>query len=408
MGVSKCAGGKCAKLHEYGSKMNNSSDQSPTLDPDFADVQEWLRAVHGTVVAVLLVASLAGNLLLLYLVWKYRQLRYRSILVSLGVVIVDLLLPIFMHLQALISTIAGRWPLEDEGCVFFGYVLLCLQYVRWLNTGVIAIDRFLVIVFPFWYRRWSKPLLIALTVLAWVVPLASNLSAVVGFGEFHFRSTLTFCTVNCPEGSSEGCLRYYTFAFGFYLSLGGFLPTVLYLSLYCLGRRKKWTALKRMGTLSDIPLPKVDSLAMNGDTKATQPLSRLRSRSLQLRRSSSTSSQQARDRRAAVTFVAIFITLIGTQVPIFIMQVSRRNFVALYTGLPIWGHFIFFYIFLLASVLDPLIIMRNQDFRHAFSNLLGRRHSFDVSSINAVNSMANGTGTVAKGFVASGSPPSPV
>ena len=185
------------------SKMNNGSDSlNTTLEPDIADVQEWLRAVHGTVVAVFLVASLAANLLLLYLVWKYPQLRYRSILVSLGVVIVDLLLPIFMHLQALTASIAGRWPFEDEGCIFFGYVLQCLLYVRWLTTGVIALDRFLVIMFPFWYSHWSKPLLITLTVLVWVVPLASNLPALVGFGRYSFRSTLTFCSVDCPEGSS--------------------------------------------------------------------------------------------------------------------------------------------------------------------------------------------------------------
>lgn len=386
----------------------NGSSLNTTLEPDIADVQEWLRAVHGTVVAVFLVASLAGNLLLLYLVWKYPKLRYRSILVSLGVVIVDLLLPIFLHLQALTASIAGRWPFEDGGCILFGYVVQCLFYARWLNTGVIALDRFLLIVFPFFYNRWSKPLLITLTVLVWTVPLANNLPALVGFGQYSLRSTLTFCSVDCPEGSSEGCLRFYSFSFGFYLLIGAFLPTVLYLLLYCLGRRKKWTALRRsrMGTLSDVPLTKVDALTMNCDTKATQLPNR--PRSPQARRSSNSSSQSSRDRRALVTFIAIFITLIVTQIPVFITQVSRRNFTALYTGLPIWGHFIFLYIFLLAPALDPLIIMRNQDFRYAFSHLLGRRHSFDVGSVSTINSLINSASYVANGIITHGSAPSPV
>ena len=335
---------------------------APTLEPDISEIPGWLLAVHATIVAILLVASLVGNSITLLLVAKYKKLRYRSILVSLGVVVADLLLPLVLHFQALASSVAGRWPFGDGGCTGYGFLLLCVYYARWLGTAVIAIDRFLIILAPFFYRRWSKRLLIMMTVTAWIAPFIFALPVFFGFGTPKYRSTLTICVSDCGEDSL--CTMVYSLEFGTYLILGAGVPTVLYLILYCFGVKKRRESLHPLGT-------QVTS-----------------AESTTVRRTSTTSIlQTVRERRALITFGIIFVALILTQFPIFIISISRRT--DFYQDIPIYVHYIIMYIYMLSTALDPVIVMRNRDFRIAFSHLVGRRNSIiDSPPISMTNGVS--------------------
>lgn len=337
--------------------MSNGSS-STELEPPLSEVPLALRIVHAVIVASLLVISLVGNTVALFLVVKYRKLRYRSIVVSMGVVVVDLLIPFFLHFQALASSIAGRWPFEQIGCTVLGYILISLIYVRWMEMAVIAIDRLLRICFPFFYDRWSKHILITLTVIAWMVPFIGSLPSLFGFGPMHFRSTLTHCAPDCGSNNPP-CVYFYTIQFGLYLLIGALLPTMVYLMLYCMGRKKRRAMRRRLGTQTSTGISNGIVSNMDGGRRAELSLEE--------------SSMRERDRRAFVTFVTVFIALLFTQMPLYFVAVTRRT--AFYQKIPIYVHYIFLYIYLLSPVLDPIVIMRNRDFRHALSHLMGRRRS---------------------------------
>ena len=326
--------------------MNNSTGSNDT-ELSLSDVDIWLRAVQGCVVGVLLGFSLVGNGIALFLICRYKQLRYRSILAAVGLMVVDLLMPVALHLPSLASIIAGMWPFGDIGCTILGYVLLSLLQVRWLEATVVVLDRFLVIVFPFFYMRWSKHILIALTVAAWLIPFAIFFPAAVGygFGRFTFRTTTATCAVFC--GEDQACYYFYAIEFSLFVCVGGLLPTVLYFILYCIGRRKSGASIRTLGTY----------------TSDTQAETRKRSRTL--------SFQTARDRRATVTFAIVFFTLLVTQLPELIFSVTRRT--DLYSLIPIFVHFIAIDIYLISPALDPVVIMRNRDFRNAMARMLGHR-----------------------------------
>jgi len=332
--------------------MNNSTGSNDT-ELSLSDVDVWLRAVQGCVVGVLLGFSLVGNGIALSLICRYKQLRYRSILVAVGLVVVDLLMPVVVHLPMLASIIAGMWPFGDIGCTILGYVLLSLLQVRWLEATVVVLDRFLVIVFPFFYMRWSKHILIALTVAAWLIPIAVSFPAAVGFGRFTFRTTTTICAVFC--GEDQACFYFYVVEFSLFVCVGGLLPTVLYFILYCIGRRKSGASIWRLGT----------------HTSDTATTSRRGFRAD--RRNSILSFQTARDKRATVTFAIIFFALLVTQLPQLIFSTTRRT--DFYSLIPIYVHFIAIDIFLISPALDPIVIMRNRDFRNAMARMLGRHRS---------------------------------
>jgi len=113
--------------------VNNSTGSNDT-ELSLSDVDVWLRAVQGCVVGVLLGFSLVGNGIALSLICRYKQLRYRSILVAVGLMVVDLLMPVVLHLPMLASITAGMWPFEDIGCTILGYIFLSLLLVRWLEA----------------------------------------------------------------------------------------------------------------------------------------------------------------------------------------------------------------------------------------------------------------------------------
>ncbi len=330
--------------------------EDPTLEPAIQDIPRWLLATHASVVAVLLVSSLVGNAFALFLIVKYRQLRYRSIIISLGVVAADLLLPLVLHLQALSSSAAGEWPFGEVGCTIFGYLLFSLYYVRWLSMALIVVDRFVAILWPFFYSRWSKPMLIVISVGAWVMPFLVALPGLVGYGKAEYRSTLTLCVADC--GGDRGCFYMVVMIFGLYLVVGAAVPTVLYLILYCYSRSKRRAHinLHRLGT---------QSYAHARPVTKVQP-------NLNRRRSSTPSLlQAAKDQRALITFLIVFISLIVTQFPIYITSSIRQT--DFYQQIPIYVHYILLDIYMLSTALDPIIVMRNRDFRHAISHLLGRR-----------------------------------
>ena len=340
--------------------MNNSTGSNNT-ELSLSDVDVWLRAVHGCVVGVLLGFSLVGNGIALFLICRYKQLRYRSILVAVGLIVVDLLVPVVLHLPSLVSIIAGTWPFGDIGCTILGYTIVCLLQVRWLETIVVVLDRFLLIVFPFFYIRWSKLILIALTVAAWIIPVASSLPAAVGFGRFTFRTTITFCTVFC--GEDQACFYFYVVQFGSFVCVGALLPTGLYFILYCIGRKKSGDNIQTLGT----------------HTSDARTATRRASRTD--RRNSILSFQTARDRRAMVTFAIIFFALLVTQIPELILSGTRRT--EFYSLVPIYVHFIVIDIFLISPALDPIVIMRNRDFRKAMAHVLGRHHTEASLSSNS-------------------------
>ena len=505
---------------------NITCTDDPTLEPPYSDEPTWLRAVHALVATALMVVSILGNVLVLWLVVRNKQLQYRSIIASMGTVIVNISFSLVTNPQVLVGSITGEWPFGDKGCIAAGFLSTSFFYVRWLNICLIAVDRFLYIMAPFWYARNSKRLLVTLTVLVWTVPFLSNLPP-LWLGGFSYRSSLTFCAVEC--GENQACARSYIAFFGVYLTIGMVVPTVLYVMLYCFGVKKRREMQRELGTQNNPPwessgisqgngvahssrgprqsteLPNIneeeeeeviemepcspqpshqpsvdltilqelkmtsehkildtsrrcnghshlqwssplhqestaeslhtrrlsedredalqgyrvadsegaESLSQSEDGQSSEeggrqlnggppgsrqsrgsvdsgreamqtsanPQERRRSSLMVLSRAAISAvvpnrhrtNLQKRERRAMLTFVIIFTTLVITQLPLYFLSTTRR--LDFYTQIPIWVHLVGVNLYLLAPALDPIIIMRNRDFKRVLSKMCWWRGS---------------------------------
>lgn len=478
------------------------------LDIPYTDVEPWLRGVHSFVATSLMTVSVLGNMLVIWTVATNRELHYRSIFASMGAVAVNIMFSVVTNTQVLAGSVTGEWPLGQRGCVAMGFLSTSFVYVRWLNTCLIAVDRFLYITAPFSYPRNSKRILVTLTVLVWTLPFLTMLLSVIK-GNYSYRSGLTFCAVECSD--DVACTQIYATVFGIYLIVGVVVPTVLYVILYCFGKKKRRDMQRELGTLADgssPPWTSIGQLRSNREHNTSQPAidmttiveesevivelqgpdqtpleipedsqtplehkildtlhlqngqtrvhltpaypeekeSSLTEEPLELQIQKISRPQEAispedrnpngvaaymkckgsndttqspphshaskrrpslmaisrvafsaivpggqrmashlRERQAMITFVIIFTALVITQIPLYILATSRRR--DFYSDIPIWVHLVGVNLYLLAPAIDPIVIMRNTDFKKALSKMYLFRICRRSSSFSFSNSL---------------------
>ena len=387
-------------LVSYAAKMNESN--TTTLPENFEDVEVWLRVLHGIILLLLLLSSTIGNCLVLLLVFCNKSLQYRSVISSLGLVAADMIIALSWSIAGIGSTIAGQCPFGEAGCSFLGAVTSVGIYARWCTVALITLERFCSIVFPFFYLKWSKPMLIVLVIISWLIPLATILPWLAGVGVYVYRIRLTSCTIFC--GSDRGCFYFYITLYGTFVVIGGILPTVLYFMMCVIGQRKHYkmkhialgtfstdtesqstndsSSKEKQSSSKDSTTQKINSVpgtdinvssTQKPDSK-TDTNSRTNSTSNSISKSDSKSDSESLGnnsgtKKILTTFFMIFINVFLTQLPIYVTSALRSK-EEIYNSIPLWLNFLFVYIYLLGSVLDPLLIIRNKDFRDTIKKVL--------------------------------------
>lgn len=283
----------------------------------------WTRAIHAAVIASLVVVSLLGNGLVLLLVARYKQLQRRSVMVILCVAVADLVMTFSFHLPALVSTVIGQWPFTSTGCMAFGFLGFEFILTRWMIMAVLSIDRFFTVRFPFSYEKHSKSVLAVLIVAAWVLPIASVVPSVHRVGDILFRENIPTCLVGCSKLDMQ-CKVYVMSVLSLAFTVGGVLPTLLYLWLYHRARRLSGPSM------------------MNRNIFET---------------------------RVIVTFVIIFVSFLVTGFPAYSFFALRSVSEELFCKIPIFVHFVIADIFLSSTALDPIVIVRDKAFRKCIKDL---------------------------------------
>ena len=383
------------------------------------DLELWLRVLHGVLGSTLLLCNTICSCTVILVISFNKKLHYPSAVVYLGLVIADLILSAIWLAQVIAYLIAGRWQLGQGGCIHFGMILVWMLYVRWCEIATVTLDRFLAAVLPFAeYKMFHKRFLVAATILAWVAPALLVLPSVFGFGNLSFRPQLSACTVYCEQNYS--CVGYYTMLFLIFQIIGVVLPFILYVTLYCIGRRKKrkqnnstllGTAQASINTHNNVTqLKTVTRTIINHDhqvmTTVTAKIpahveyaksaencsidaeSSNSSPHLpnQLERNSSTTTTSFR------TSLSIFVTMILTHIPIYCTSVLE-HFGNLYVSIPLVVHLSAVYTFLLGVLINSVIIMRSKDFRQ-IKFLARKYHNTGSREDDSARSEVNSSSTV--------------
>lgn len=322
--------------------MNSENTSINETCYDLDEVPTPLLAIHASLIAVIITATLLGNGLILVLVARYKILRSRSVIASLSLILADMFWGLCYHFPALVSASAAGWQFGTAGCSVFGLLSIEFLLTRWLVMAVVCIDKFSTVRFPFSYEKYSKYILVVLIITAWVLPfILSFLPAIFKLSQAGFRPNIPTCLYSC-EGPI--CRLYYGTVVSFSFIIGAIVPTILYVWLYRKARLLRPTAV----VLGQMALQTANGPATNQHLP---------------------SSHFEWWSRGHLTFLLILITLILTSLPAYMMQIFRTTDYEDWCRIPIFVHFIVQLIFFLSTALDPMMIMRDQDFRRCLKHM---------------------------------------
>ena len=325
------------------------------------DAPTWTLVLHSIANVTQILASFICCALVLILVMKYKKLQHRAIIVSLSLISADILLVCSYHLPAFTSTVIVAWPFEFIGCEIFGFLSTTFGLTRWYMMGVLSADRFFTVRYPFSYEKYSKVILTLLTLAAWIVPILISMTCLNILSSVAFRHSVPTCQIYAP--TLDKGLLFFSVMTAISFLVGCILPTAFYVWLYHKARTLRPSA-TRLGRMT------VQIAAGTVIQVRLGPLERDR-----------------HEKRALVTFVLIFITFFLTSVPIVSLQLFRAVSVDLSCKIPIFVHFLSVQFFLSSTLLDPILIMRDRDFRkclqHLFSCHSGLESDHDTTQMYA-------------------------
>ena len=321
---------------------NQSNDSDIVCEPMLPITHDAALIFHACVLTVILFSTVLLNSLVLLLVCKYKRLQVRAIIIVVSLTAADLLLTFSYTFPSLVTVIAKRWLFTDSGCLAFGFLAYEFLTTRWLVMGVLCLDRFFTVRFPFKYPRYSKRILVTLVITAWLLPFLMSLPSLFTFGPGMLRETGPTCLPTCKR---QSCQLFYTVCTSSTFFIGGVLSAVLYGWMYCQGRKKMAALQLGLSTSVDV----AGGVAVRG--------------------SFSQYTMDARERRALGTFVLLLVTVLVTGVPSYTLALIRSLNVSFHCQIPLYIAFLITELLMSASALNPLVVMRDRDFRHCIKHL---------------------------------------
>ena len=297
---------------------------------EIEDIPSWLLYIHAVVLIAVVAVTMVGNGLVVTLLFKFKKLRHRTAMFSVSVISANTVLVFVYHVPVVVSAVSKKWQFGFVGCQVVGYLSFGFILTRWLTLAGLSIDRFCVVRFPFSYPRCNKHVLVMLFIISWVLPVLLTAATLIGGSNVKFRANLPSCLLYAPPNQRV----YFGVVFTTTFILGGVMPLLLYIWLLHKARKMR-------NSLYRIERPQDRSTSRGGNEKAV-----------------------------FVTFSLIFTAFCLTGLLMYFFRVIRSLSYSSWCNVPIIVHFAVVDLFLSSTAVDPLLIMRDRDFRKRLRHLL--------------------------------------
>ncbi|XP_071770567.1 neuropeptide Y receptor type 2 [Centroberyx gerrardi] len=193
---------------------NCCSAATPTQYDNFLNLEDSTKLVGVQVVLILAYSTIIlfgviGNSLVIYVVYKFKNLRTVTNFFIVNLAVADLLVNTLCLPFTLIYTLYGEWKFGQVLC----FTLPCAQgmavHVSTITLNIIALDRHRSIVYHL-ETKMSKYMCAAVIVVTWAVSalLASPLAIFREYGTFDLSpdESIQVCTEKWPGSSTNGSI----------------------------------------------------------------------------------------------------------------------------------------------------------------------------------------------------------
>ena len=161
---------------------NNTAPSPENTNPPYA---VWLSVVLGLMAAVVIIMTIAGNILVILAFLLERNIRQPTNYFIASLALSDLLIGTFSMPSFTLYLLLGYWPLGEIICDIWlsldWTVCLASQY----TVFFITVDRFFSVKIPAKYRNWrSERKVIVMVAMTWVIPTLIFFTSIIGWQYF--------------------------------------------------------------------------------------------------------------------------------------------------------------------------------------------------------------------------------
>ena len=289
------------------------------------------------------------NLLVLLLILRFKKLQNITFILAFQVSACDLINATLIFPTSAANAIADRYVFSGL-CTTIGIIVFYMRIARIYLMFVLAVDRFLTVFKPFWYQRCRKRVIIILSLGAWILSFIVALIPVKGLLDcYSFQRHTWACVPSTGCLNEKACSVYNSTSIA--LSNGcNVVSLLLYFIMFCKARqlRNKIRTLQKSSA-------KCEAGMRDAVTESLR-----------------------RERRANVTFFLLFLTLTGVSIPPFLFFVVGNPIITTLNVVPPPAYIIVGIIgratYPLLTIVDPIVIMRNQDFREVIRKICPKQN----------------------------------
>lgn len=308
------------------------------------NVENPLRVVQAVYFIIILVLGVILNVLVIVLTVHFKRLQNITFVLGLQVCICDTLNGTITLPASATNAIAGRFVFTGL-CSVLGFVQFFLGLARTYLMFVLVVDRFCTVFVPFWFQRHRVKMTISLTLCAWMLAFTVALIPVKGLLDcYSVRRSGWACFPSQGCSHPGECLTYMWIALTL-TNMSSVVSIVMYLILFCKARR-----------LRNLKINIVQQPNVNAEEEKAATTQKLK-----------------RQRRANITFFLLYLSLIGVSLPPVIFLIIGRAIVFISgKALPTTYSVVEILAgssFSLLLIIDPIVIMRNEDFREVVRKL---------------------------------------
>ncbi|XP_029911073.1 neuropeptide Y receptor type 2 [Myripristis murdjan] len=205
------------QMEDYKAEAESSnccSASAPASDDNFLKLEDSTKLVGVQVILILaystiILFGLTGNSLVIYVVYKFKNLRTVTNFFIVNLAVADLLVNTLCLPFTLVYTLYGEWKFGKVLC----FMLPCAQgmavHVSTITLNIIALDRHRSIVYHL-ETKMSKDMCAVVIVITWAVSalLASPLAIFREYGTFDIlpEESIQVCTEKWPGSSMNGTI----------------------------------------------------------------------------------------------------------------------------------------------------------------------------------------------------------
>ena len=157
-------------------------------------------ASETTVLCLICLAAVIGNVSLFLIVYKNRKLRTVTNMYILNLAAADILVSVLSMPVTVVTIIKQRWVFGHTACKVFGFFTILSFIASVMSLGMIAVNRYFYIVkWNTYTNTFSKRKALFYGVAVWIVSISLASPPLFGWAEYRFIPGKSYCFVYWPS-----------------------------------------------------------------------------------------------------------------------------------------------------------------------------------------------------------------